>query len=662
MPVNPTYPGVYVQELPSGNQTITGVSTSVAAFIDYFSKGPMNTPVQVSNMGDVDRIFGGLDNESPASFGLLQFFRNGGQTSYVVRVTNADEPAVAASLTLLQKVAAAAPADNVPLLLAEASNPGAWGNFVTVIVDHDTGPPSAVAALFNLTATQYDANQVATNPVAARNLSLKPDYASFAPKVVANTPGIPILVQSLAKTAQEAFRPLANGLTGRAILAFPGVLAADSDFNVVVTTPSEAVTVSIKFAKDTDLSRDKAALAIQDAIRKAGAAEDRGTTGAMLKAAKVVVLDAGVIGSRLWIVLAPTGGPDDFVTAPVILTVTEGSGTLAADLGLIDDGSPDNVVSANVQRYVLGALFTSSASIDEVEGENGDAPEAADIVGSPLQQTGLFALDKVDVFNILCIPRMREFTTDQAEGLLADALPYCEKRYAFMIVDVPSVVSSPLSWTGAPRSKNCAIYVPAVQLLNPLNSRVENFAPSGTMAGVYAYTDAHRGVWKAPAGIEKGLSGTVGLAENVSETANANLNDKSFNCLRTFPVIGNVPWGARTRAMTDPDWKYVPVRRLGLYLELSIKLGLEFAVFEPNADPLWRQITTTVSAFLQQLFVLGAFAGTKPSEAYQVACDKSTTSPGDIDRGIVNVVVGYAPLKPAEFIFVVIQQIAAKAS
>lgn len=655
MPVNPTYPGVYVQELPSGNQTITGVSTSVAAFIDYFSKGPMNTPVQVTNMGDVDRIFGGLDENSPASFGLLQFFRNGGQIAWVVRVTAESNPAVTASLTLLEALASP-PAATVPLLKADASNAGAWGNNVMVVVDHDTGPPTATTALFNLTATQYDSNQVATNPVAARNLSLQPDFSSYAPKVVLNTAGIPIRVASLADETQQNLRPLANGLTGSLISAFPGILDAPSDFNIQIGT---GAAIPIKFPTGANLTKDKAALTIQDAIRKAGAAAPRTAPEAALKTAKVAVLDQGAPSASVWIVLAPAGGPEDFVTAPMVLTVTEGGGTLAADLGLLAPGA-----TANVQRYVLGELVAGSASADAVEGENGDFPGAKDIVGSPLQQTGLFALDTVDVFNILCIPRMREFTVDAADGLLADVIPYCEKRYAFMVVDIPEVAEpNPLAdWPNATKSKNAAIYTPAVQLVNPLNGKVENFAPSGTMAGVYAYTDANRGVWKAPAGIEKPLTGVVGLGQNITEIGNANLNNAGINCLRTFPVIGNVAWGARTRASIDPDWKYIPVRRLGLYLEQSIQKGLEFAVFEPNADPLWRQITTTVTAFMQQLFVLGAFAGTKPSEAYSVVCDKSTTSPGDIDRGIVNVVVGYAPVKPAEFVFVVIQQITANAS
>jgi hypothetical protein len=139
------------------------------------------------------------------------------------------------------------------------------------------------------------------------------------------------------------------------------------------------------------------------------------------------------------------------------------------------------------------------------------------------------------------------------------------------------------------------------------------------------------------------------------------LNPLGVNCLRTFPIIGSVVWGSRTLRGADllaDEYKYVPVRRLALYLEESLFRGTQWVVFEPNDEPLWSQIRLNVGAFMQNLFRQGAFQGKTPSEAYFVKCDKETTTQNDINLGVVNVVVGFAPLKPAEFVIIKIQQMA----
>ena len=139
------------------------------------------------------------------------------------------------------------------------------------------------------------------------------------------------------------------------------------------------------------------------------------------------------------------------------------------------------------------------------------------------------------------------------------------------------------------------------------------------------------------------------------------LNPLGINCLRTFPVYGNVCWGARTLDGADAlasEWKYVPVRRFALFLEESLYRGTKWVVFEPNDEPLWAQIRLNVGAFMHNLFRQGAFQGTTPREAYLVKCDKETTTQTDINNGIVNILVGFAPLKPAEFVIIKIQQLA----
>ena len=187
-----------------------------------------------------------------------------------------------------------------------------------------------------------------------------------------------------------------------------------------------------------------------------------------------------------------------------------------------------------------------------------------------------------------------------------------------------------------------------------------SIAASGTVAGVIARTDTARGVWKAPAGTDAGIAGAR-LDVVVDDLTNGSLNILGMNLLRAFPVYGPVVWGARTTFGADQrasEWKYVPVRRTALYIEESLKTGLAWVVYEPNDEPLWSSIRLNVGAFLDGMYRQGAFAGATPDAAYLVKCDKDTTTQADVDRGIVNVLVGFAPLKPAEFVVLKIQQLA----
>jgi phage tail sheath protein FI len=193
------------------------------------------------------------------------------------------------------------------------------------------------------------------------------------------------------------------------------------------------------------------------------------------------------------------------------------------------------------------------------------------------------------------------------------------------------------------------------------DNQVEDFAPSGAVAGVFARTDASRGVWKAPAGLDATLVGVPQLSTPLSDPENGQVNPLGVNCLRAMPAVGPVVWGARTLQGDDrlaSEWKYIPVRRLALYIEESLYRGTQWVVFEPNDEPLWAQIRLNLGAFMQNLFRQGAFKGKTPQEAYFVKCDAETTTQNDINLGIVNIVVGFAPLKPAEFVIIKLQQMA----
>jgi Bacteriophage tail sheath protein len=313
---------------------------------------------------------------------------------------------------------------------------------------------------------------------------------------------------------------------------------------------------------------------------------------------------------------------------------------------------------------------------DDTTGSDGLAVTDSQITGTPKE--GLNALDKVDIFNLLCIPPYHYDDSlpnaDPGSIALTAALAYCEKRRAVLIVDPPAnweetadPQDSTLGVDGTPgigiaRSANACLYFPRIIALDPLQEgRQQAYAPCGLMAGIMARTDASRGVWKAPAGIEATLSGVVDLSVRLTDDEIGELNPIGVNCLRQMEGVGRVAWGARTMRGADrltDQWKYLPVRRLALFIEESLFRGTQWVVFEPNDEPLWAQIRLNVGAFMHTLYRQGAFQGTSPREAYFVKCDAQTTTDDDRNRGVVNILVGFAPLKPAEFVVISLQQMA----
>ena len=300
----------------------------------------------------------------------------------------------------------------------------------------------------------------------------------------------------------------------------------------------------------------------------------------------------------------------------------------------------------------------------------------ADYLGDQGARTGIYALETVDLFNLMSIPPDQPDSptgTPPRMSLYPVAAKYCMDRRAFLVIDPPEQWST--YWTQGktasikigdlgsygPEGTNAAVYFPNLANFGtPATFR----SPSGAIAGIMARTDLVRGVWKAPAGITDGpISGIPGLELTMTDAQNGMLNPQGINALRTFPASGSVVWGARTLKGADAlssDWKYIPVRRLALYIEESLYRGTQWAVFEPNDEPLWAALRLNVGAFMNGLFRQGAFQGKSASDAYYVNCDASTTTQNDINLGIVNVNVGFAPLKPAEFVIISIAQIAGK--
>ena len=305
------------------------------------------------------------------------------------------------------------------------------------------------------------------------------------------------------------------------------------------------------------------------------------------------------------------------------------------------------------------------ANKDNVRLEGGSDGNAAiapsDYSGTEEPATGLRALDRVPV-NILALPGLNDADYISVGMAYADSRNDC-----FFLADGPGNFDGDAVMPDAARSfiqglptrsDNAAMYYPWVQIPDPagVGRNPRRFvAPSGHMAGVYARTDVNRGVWKAPAGLEATISGSVGLQFDVLDRQQDLLNPVSLNCLRLFPGAGIVSWGARTLS-SDPEWRYVPVRRTALFLKESLRRGLQWAVFEPNDDELWDRIKLNITGFMLGLYDQGAFQGATPDEAFSVACDRSTNPQYLVDQGIVTARVAFAPLKPAEFVVIQVSQ------
>ncbi len=652
MPSTLTYPGVYVEEIPSGVRTISGVATSVTAFVGFFPRGPRNEAVRLFNFGDFERVFGGLSADSEASYAIQQFFLNGGGQAYAVRVTNTST-AGGATVAQAAQIVLQDGAGNAAMTVSAASE-GAWGNSLRVEVDYNTPTPTQTFNLFVSEVRTVNGREEIVASETHRNLAMTADLADY----VAGASSL-IRVSNLALSPVR--RPAPTG-TGSADLAAIDLAAITGDQDIQVTPQGATGTYTITLGM-TGVDRPSAlAAALQTALRAVVPAAPDAADAFDLSRATVQV--AGSPAAQQYLAIR-SGGDSD-----LLQFADSGGDTLATTLGLD--------TRENVQRYVLGSSIARGAQAlpggAQVAGANGSLPGATDLIGSDAApRTGIYALRDVDLFNILSIPDTMRLADDAQAGMAyAAATALCEQERAFYILDVRQPAANPRDrveemedWigdNGALRHRNVATYYPRPLVADPLNNfLLRPVAPSGTAAGLYARTDAARGVWKAPAGTDATLRGVQALEYRLTDPENGVLNPLGVNALRTLPTFGRVLWGARTLQGADAlasEWKYIPVRRLALFLEESLFRGLQWVVFEPNDEPLWSSIRLNVGAFMNTLFRQGAFQGASPREAYFVKCDRETTTQTDINNGIVNVVVGFAPLKPAEFVVLKIQQIA----
>ncbi len=500
-----TYPGVYIEELPSAVHTITGVATSVAAFVGWADQGPTTQATLVESWSDFQTQFGGLDSRSLLGYAVNQFFNNGGGQAYIVRLVSSDAKTATSTFKI----------GNLPVY---AANPGGWGSNISVTVT--------------------------LNPADSTRFSILVQQVS-------TTGGPTVTLENFVNLSLSPTDPQGN--------YFVTVVDSESNYITFVNPADPGATLTAS-----------------------------GSAAAMA----------------------------------------------ATQLKNGNDGTPLTPNTANFETALTAA------------------------------DAGVNLLSNV-FFNLLCVPG------ETTASVVTTLQKFCAdpSNRAFYIVDPPSTAnytnlnaSGPGAIVTAPNAANSALYFPWVSAPDPLaGNRPKLFPPCGFVAGIYAATDAARGVWKAPAGIDAGLTGINGLQYNLTDQQNGDLNKQAINCLRSFQVYGNIVWGSRTLVGNDlvgSQWKYVPIRRFALFLESSLYSGTQWAVFEPNDDTLWGQLRLNIGAFMQGLFQQGAFQGTTPQQAYFVKCDSENNPQASIDQGIVNVTVGFAPLYPAEFVVIQIQQMA----
>ena len=551
MSVAVSYPGVYIDEVPSQVRTIVGVPTSITAFIGSAPRGEVDTPIHITSWGDFDRRFGGLSDADLMSYMVFQYFQNGGGEAEIVRVArrtaDGDDDTAAAAATL----------DLGNDVEIEAVSPGAWGSKlrarVTYVPKEGGGDPDSYNLVVRDTGTGTE--------------------ESF------------LNVQTAAGSPRALSRVLAGSTLVRA--------GEGSD--------------------DTKMPDESAAAeAGQDPF--ADAAPEP----------------------------APPPDPDPDPPDP--------------DPDPPDPDPDPDAAPAEPPMFIQGE-----------GGDNGSALDNGELKGEQGDKTGIYALEKLGnrLFNLMCVAPV-DAATDV--DFYDEAAKFCLDHRAVLLVDPPTgwtdvgaavTGGAALPVSGA-NAKNAAIYFPRIDLLDD-NGNVNRYPPSGAVAGVIARTDGQVGVWKAAAGTDASVASVRDLSVGLTNPEHGQLNPLGVNCIRNFPVIGTVVWGARTMRGADQladQWKYLPVRRTALFIEESLYRGTQWVVFQPNDEPLWSSIRLNVGAFMNSLWRQGAFQGTTPDQAYVVKCDSENNPQNDIDKGIVNILVGFAPLKPAEFVVIHIQQLA----
>jgi len=624
------HPGVYLEEIPSGAKPIEGVATSITAFVGPAARGPVGEPVLIHSLQDYESTYGEiLDRSDVMGFAATAFYQNGGRDAYICRVAEAST--TAAAFVDLDGEA------TTDVLQVQASSTGKWGNdlFFRII------KPSTTDLAFTLEVGRMrTVGGVLTFRAIEtyQGLNLDARSPSYALNTV-NRQSLLVRLLSRGTLAGGAFNSPANDVFRKGIDAITGtqvVLAINLDgLGIKVVKINKPNLPGISATADAQAL----AAAIEAAVRAItpttapyngfNAEWDDTNQRFLFKSSKSA-------------------------TASVAVSSTGQGGALAMLLKMDAASSPswDGLVPKQVSSPAVSlSQGVAEAPLDADYSNAFDGP-----------------LKKIRDISVVVLPG--EAATPGNVRVKA-AVVHCEEmRNRVVILDPPP--GQELTSAGVVQDLNlttstyATLYYPRVKVSNPFyDADVDDpsaatvlVAPSAFAAGMWSRSDGRRGVWKSPAGVETGLLGVAGLEYQVGDGDQDQLNPLGINCLRAMPTYGPVIWGARTLATNaDPEWRYISVRRTAIMIEQSVYNGIQWAVFESNDHRLWASLRANIGSFMDGLFRAGAFQGEKASDAYFVRCGLGDTmTQGDVDRGQVIAIVGFAPLKPAEFVIVRIQQ------
>lgn len=682
-------PGVYAQEVSSGVHTVVGSSTSVALFVGPTASGIDLRPQLISSFSDFQRLYGGLSQTSNLSYSVLHFFANQGTTAYVMRVPA--NQAAAAALGLKGNGQAAR------VVTLTALSRGASGNGLLAEIDSfglGLDPSSATAPIqFNLNLT----DRVSGRSESFGNLTTSAAGARVANAVI-NDPSTGSQLITLDLKAPNAPAPAPTGT----LVKLPDITAPGTKFAAVcrlsvqvdILDNAGAYQAALGFtlpnitvfsASDTrpvsKLELVTRTLNAVNAAIRADAVAGPKMNGLQIEAA---LFEGG--GYARFRISAPAAtGPggaayDRRIYDATIRFAEPVPAPAAAEKSWLTDFTDAAYgVKAAPSRLQLGAAYPA-AILDgsAAPGADGDAS------GQPAPNDFLNAVTSLDsldpFFNTLCLPDLARPSANDpltpfysnAMSIYNEAALVCANKFAFLIIDPPCNVidaGSALAWKALGftfQSSHAGAWFPNIRVDDPLvTGAIRSHPPSGAIAGVIARMDGEYGVWQSPAGTDASLNGVYGPSVVLSDSDHGLLNPVGLNCIRQFPVYGTVGFGSRTVDGADlmaSDYKYIAVRRVANYILQTLTGALRWAVHKPNGEELWSQLRLSVNAFMQTLFRQGAFKGVSAKDAYFVLCDSTTTTANDINSGIVNIVIGFAPLKPAEFVVISLTQIVQPAS
>lgn len=653
-----SYPGVYVEEIPSGVRPIEAASTSTAAFVGLAEMGPDDEARRITSWTEFQKYYGKFIDDGWLAESVFQFFNNGGRQCYIVRITRSD--ADKADVTVQNR--AQTP---VAGLRFSAKNKGAWGNYLYLQIENGSTDPGnefkiSIRRQKVVDVVPEDFLNIAPLEV-HDDLSMDRDAPNYVVDVLSRDSNL--IDAEVLSTNTSLQRGIHRGGRNPSL----GTEGLGDNRNFLINVDYDGwhlVQLPATISSSTDLTA--IASAIATAVQALAPQKKKTSTPDVAFTSFTCTVETVNSDQRLVLQSGTnTGaGTESTISSVRIQNASTNNAATLLRLGEGNGGLSEDALAvrrpANADVIQIGDAAIEAPVTNATLGTDGVAE-----LNESSYSAGFTHLNNKTDFSLLAVPGIG------SETMIDEGMAYCQKRPlqdVFYIGEMDQYDDTPAeaeNFRKALTKPNSygAVYFPWIKALDPSGKSPEPILlpPSGYIAGLYAAIDAKRGVWKAPAGTEASISGAVGLAIDLTDVQQGNLNRINVNCLRRFAAAGIVSWGART-ITSDPEYKYVPVRRMAIMLRVSIYNGIQWAVFEPNDEELWAQLRLNIGSFMMTLYRQGAFQGSTPSEAFFVKCDSETTTQDDINLGIVNVLVGFAPLKPAEFVVVKISQKAGQSS